>query len=134
MVKNSVEDKIESHRKQIYLFDQLWCSGIMITTIKYYSVVSFVNYVPCPEAKEKYMCSEAELSFQCGIGRDQTIIRSILHGKYAITGFPIITMYTHLEWEILFEDFTTFLSSMWKYLIRVRSCLRYQIRDICHIS
>ena len=65
MVKNSVEDKIESHR-----FDQLWCSGIMITTIKYYSVVSFVNYVPCPEAKEKHMGSEAELSFQCGIGRD----------------------------------------------------------------
>ena len=43
-------------------------------------------------------------------------------------------MYTHLEWEILFEDLSPLFSSMWKYLIRVRSCLRYQIRDICHIT
>ena len=57
----------------------------MITKFMYYSVISFVNYVPCPEAKESVIGAEVELSFQCRIGRDEATIRGIYYNNYAIT-------------------------------------------------
>ena len=106
----------------------------MITKFKYYSVISFVNYVPCPEAKESVIGAEVELSFQCRIGRDEATIRGIYYNNYAITWLPFTTMYTYCKWEILFEHPLVFIIFMCKYLPGGRCCLRYQISDLCHIS
>ena len=69
----------------------------MITKFKYYSLISFVNYVPCPEAKESVIGSEVELSFQCRISRDEATIRGIYYNNYAITWLPFTTMYTYCK-------------------------------------